>query len=249
VDGNGGAFAKELESALTDIPFMIKSGSSSNSIKDTIAKDKYLLNSISGSIAESIPDADRIPIMLQTTVFLLRDAEKSYQLSNASTSSNNAYASNAGQNNKGVDKQQLQLGQIDYENAIGLVNTSKSIYGQISTADNNKNSEINLSFNQLDYLLRNRSSNQSVSKLISSMEKNILGQNVLNVSSSASNPVSNSLSGPSNNQYMQYFATIRNLLRTVIIDVKKGDFIGADQAAVSAYLDNFEYLEPPIEKH
>jgi high-affinity iron transporter len=236
-----------LESALTDIPFMIKSGSSFSSVKNTIAKDKNLVISVSSSIANSIPSADRMPIMLQIVVFLLRDAEKSYQLSNASTS--NLFGVNVRQSNKGVNIQQ-QLGQIDYENAIGLVNTSRSIYGQISESigisNNNRNSEIKLSFNQLEYLLKSQSSDQLVSKLISSMEKSILGQSLLNVSSS--NPISNTLSSQSN-QYTNYFATIRELLENLILDVKKGDYVGADQAAVSAYLDNFEYLEPPIDKH
>jgi high-affinity iron transporter len=246
-DNSTASTTKKLESALTDIPFMIKSGSSFNNIKNIIAKDKNLVISISSRIANSIPNADRMPIMLQTVVFLLRDAEKSYQLSNASTS--NVYGGNVGQNNKGLNKRQ-QLGQIDYENAIGLVNISRSIYGQISesigNSNNNKNSEIKLSFNQLDYLLRSESSDQLVSELISFMEKNILGQSLLTASSS--NPVDNILSSQSN-QYTQYFATIRKLLQNLIVDVKKGDYIGADQAAVSAYLDNFEYLEPPIEKH
>jgi high-affinity iron transporter len=245
MNDNSNISTKKLESALTDIPFMIKSGSSSDSIRNTIAKDKYLLNSISSQILESIPKADRIPITLQTVVFLLRDAEKSYQLSNANTSSN-SYGSNAGENNKGANEQQ-QLGQIDYENSIGLVNTSRSIYGQISASigNNNKNSEIKLSFNQLYYLLRGQSNNQLVSKLIHSIEQNIGGQSLLIASS---NPVGNSFSGPSN-QYTQYFATIRKLLQELVVDLKKGDYIGADQAATSAYLDNFEYLEPPIEKH
>jgi high-affinity iron transporter len=250
VEVNDSLSGKRLESALTDIPFMIKSESSSDSIKSTITKDMYLLNSISNYIIESLPDADRIPIMLQAVVFILRDAEKSYQLSNASTS-NIVDDINAGQNNKGVHKQQQQqLGQIDYENALGLVNTSRSIYyGQISqsigNSSNNKDSEIKLAFNQLDYLLRNQSNDQLVSKLISSIEKNILGQSLVNASS---NSVANSFSAQSN-QYTQYFVNIRNLLQNLILDVKKGDYVGADQAAVSAYLDNFEYLEPPIEKH
>jgi high-affinity iron transporter len=120
----------------------------------------------------------------------------------------------------------------------------------MGNSNNNKNSEIELSFNQLDYLLRSQTSDQLVSKLISSMEKNILGQSLSIPPSRASNVNinGNSFSGQSN-QYTQYFATIRNLLQDLIIDVKKGDYISADQAAVSAYLDNFEYLEPPIEKH
>jgi high-affinity iron transporter len=251
VNKNGSiSTTKKLESALTDIPFMIKSGSSINGVRDAIAKDKYLLNSISSNIAESIPNAYRIPVMLQTAVFLLRDAEKSYQLSNAS-SSTGSYSNNVGQNNKDLGKQR-QLSQIDYENAIGLVNTSKSIYGQIfasvgNSNNSNRNSEIELSLNQLDYLLRSRSNDQLVLKLVNSIEQNTIGQSLLN--SPSSNPASNSLSGPPNNQHIQYFATIRNLLQSLIVDVKKGDYISAEQAAINAYLDNFEYLEPPIEKH
>ena len=250
VNKNGSISTTKLESALTDIPFMIKSGSSINGVRDAIAKDKYLLNSISSNIAESIPNAYRIPVMLQTAVFLLRDAEKSYQLSNAS-SSTGSYSNNVGQNNKDLGKQR-QLSQIDYENAIGLVNTSKSIYGQIfasvgNSNNSNRNSEIELSLNQLDYLLRSRSNDQLVLKLVNSIEQNTIGQSLLN--SPSSNPASNSLSGPPNNQYIQYFATIRNLLQSLIVDVKKGDYISAEQAAINAYLDNFEYLEPPIEKH
>ena len=162
VNKNGSiSTTKKLESALTDIPFMIKSGSSFNGVRDAIANDEYLLNSISSNIAESIPNAYRIPLMLHTAVFLLRDAEKSYQLSNAS-SSTGSYSNSVGQNNL---SKQRQLSQIDYENAIGLVNTSKSIYGQIfasvgNSNNSNRNSEIELSLNQLDYLLRSRSNDQ-----------------------------------------------------------------------------------------
>jgi high-affinity iron transporter len=42
---------------------------------------------------------------------------------------------------------------------------------------------------------------------------------------------------------------MRKLLQDLVINLNKGDYISADRAAVSAYLDNFEYLEPPIEKH
>jgi high-affinity iron transporter len=52
------------------------------------------------------------------------------------------------------------------------------------------------------------------------------------------------------NLYSQYFSTIRNLLQNVITEVKtNGNYQKADQSAVTAYLDNYEYLEPPIEKH
>jgi high-affinity iron transporter len=250
VDDNG-LSATRLESAITDLPFMIKSASPSDIIRNTIVKDKNLLNSISDKIIESVFKSDTMPIMLQTVVFLLGDSERSYQLSKAGISNKN-YDDGAVQNNKDIHKHELS--QVDYENAAGLVNTSRSIYRQISASigNNNKNSEIDLSFNQLDYLVRNQFNNQLVSRLIYSIEKNIQGQSLLipfsNPGVSNTNNNINNLPDPVN-QYTQYFSTIRKLLQDLVIDLNKGDYISADQAAVSAYLDNFEYLEPPIEKH
>ncbi|MFL6397585.1 MAG: FTR1 family protein, partial [Nitrososphaeraceae archaeon] len=116
---------------------------------------------------------------------------------------------------------------------------------------NNKNSEIDLSFNQLDYLVRNQSNSQLVSRLIYSIEKNIQRQSVLIPfpNPGLSNANTNNISSGPVNQYPQYFSTMRKLLQDLVINLNKGDYISADRAAVSAYLDNFEYLEPPIEKH
>ncbi|MFL6453893.1 MAG: FTR1 family protein [Nitrososphaeraceae archaeon] len=245
-----GLSATRLESALTDLPLMIKSTSQSDIVRNTIVKDKNLLNSISDKIIEQVVKSDRTPIMLQTAMFLLGDAEKSYQLSKAGISNKN-YHDSGGQNNKGIHNRELT--QVDYENAAGLVNKSRSIYHQISTSidNNNKNSEIDLSFNQLDYLVRNQSNSQLVSRLIYSIEKNIQGQSVLIPfpNPGLSNANTNNISSGPVNQYPQYFSTMRKLLQDLVINLNKGDYISADRAAVSAYLDNFEYLEPPIEKH
>jgi high-affinity iron transporter len=53
----------------------------------------------------------------------------------------------------------------------------------------------------------------------------------------------------STSEHQQYFAKIRTLLSQVISEVNNGNYEQADQYAVSAYLDNYEYLEAPIEKH
>ena len=47
----------------------------------------------------------------------------------------------------------------------------------------------------------------------------------------------------------KYFSTIRDLLNSTIVSVNEGDYEAADATAIKAYLDNFEYLEAPIEKH
>ena len=50
-------------------------------------------------------------------------------------------------------------------------------------------------------------------------------------------------------EHSQYFTTIRDLLSEVNNEVKENeDYRAADKAAMTAYLDNYEYLEAPIEK-
>jgi hypothetical protein len=45
-----------------------------------------------------------------------------------------------------------------------------------------------------------------------------------------------------------YTETTRNLLNQVSTEYKNGNFSGADELATRAYLDNFEYVEAPLEK-
>ena len=45
-----------------------------------------------------------------------------------------------------------------------------------------------------------------------------------------------------------YTETARNLLNQVSTEYKKGNFSGAEELATRAYLDNFEYVEAPLEK-
>ena len=45
-----------------------------------------------------------------------------------------------------------------------------------------------------------------------------------------------------------YTETARNLLNQVSTEYEKGNFSGAEELATIAYLDNFEYVEPALEK-
>ena len=45
-----------------------------------------------------------------------------------------------------------------------------------------------------------------------------------------------------------YIETARNLLNQVSTEYKKGNFSEAEELATRAYLDNFEYVEAPLEK-
>ena len=47
---------------------------------------------------------------------------------------------------------------------------------------------------------------------------------------------------------ISYAETARNLLNQVSTEYKKGNSSGAEELATIAYLDNFEYVEPALEK-
>ena len=236
---------EELESALTDLPFMIRIGSFDNA-KHYIIQINSLLNNISNQTIDPVIKSNKLFAISQTVIFLLKDANKSYQISNASISND------LGQ----VSKNKNQFSKVDYQSSAGLVDVAKSDYDKISKSiDENINSEINLSFAQLKDSITRKSDKELVSRITSTIEKGImtgsvsqLGSNVdsQNRKAAAEN---NHTDASLINQYSQYFSSIRNLLQNVITETKKGNYQQADQAAVAAYLDNFEYLEPPIEKH
>ena len=235
----------ELESALTDLPFMIRIGSFDNA-KHNIIQVNTLLNNISNQTMDPVIKSNKLFARSQTIIFLLRDADKSYEISNPS------FSNSLGQ----INKNKNQFSKVDYQNSAGLVDVAKSDYDKISKSiDSNRNSEINLSFAQLKDSIARKSDKELVSRLISTIGKGIMAGSVSQLGSNVDSQNRKAAANNNHtdatliNQYSQYFSTIRNLLQNVITETKKGNYQQADQAAVAAYLDNFEYLEPPIEKH
>jgi hypothetical protein len=51
------------------------------------------------------------------------------------------------------------------------------------------------------------------------------------------------------NSSVKYIENAAQLLNQVSAEYKKGNFTGAGELAIRAYLDNFEYVEPDLEKH
>ena len=49
--------------------------------------------------------------------------------------------------------------------------------------------------------------------------------------------------------YIKYIETAKQLLNQTSLEYKKGNSTGAEELATRAYLDNFEYIEPILEKH
>lgn len=214
----GSSSANELLSTTTDLAFTIKTGNSPYISKD-LTQAKNALNSTYNELLNpTLQSNKKVMLLAESASFLLNDANKSYSLSGVGESTNQGKPDN-----------------FDYQDAIGLANASKTNFNKISNStDKNKESEINQYYDQLQSYVINKFDTQSISRLISSI------QNDLTSYSKSSN---NSATNP----YTHYFSTIRNDLQSVIKDVKNGNYQQADDTVVTAYLDNFEYLEPSID--
>ncbi len=227
-------FTTELEARLTDLPFNIKAGKDSiHNIKQDILKINNLLNSLSSQVLGPELQSDK-GLTAQIIVFLLRDASKSYQISNATS-----VASISGKEGKQSQPSIREFSQVDYENAIGLTNVSKSNYDKISDSiDERRKEEINSFFRQIQNTVNQKSDQESVLRLVSAVERDL------------SEELSLSKGSESTRQHSKYFSTIRTLLSNIPTQIKEnGNYNEADKNAITAYLDNYEYLEAPIEKH
>jgi high-affinity iron transporter len=215
----------QLESLLTDLPLRMRTGEySEEKTRQTIGQIRGLLDEISQrSIGpEFLSDKGMVS---QVVVFLLRDAAQSYTtISNASD---------------GSGSENLQQ-DIDYENAAGLAQISHQNYQKTLSPlieDSRRKTEIESFFNELESSLAQKMDNESILRLTTAIERDLAEE--LSVSERSE----------STSEHQQYFATIRTLLSNVTSKVNNGNYEQADQYAVSAYLDNYEYLEAPIEKH
>ena len=124
---------------------------------------------------------------------------------------------------------------IDYENAIGMVDISHKLYKNISNSyGDSKKLEIESFFSDLNDSLSQKSDPQSILKLITAIQTN-LNENESNFQS--------------NDSLMIYFGNLKNLLSKISGAIRNNsDYSSAEKYATAAYLDNFEYLEPPLEK-
>ncbi|MDP8887603.1 MAG: FTR1 family iron permease, partial [Thermoproteota archaeon] len=216
---------KQLESLLTDLPLKMRTGEYTEAkTRESIGQIRGLLDQISQQSVgpEFLSDKG---IVSQVVVFLLRDALQSY------TTISNASDGSGGENNPQ---------DIDYENAVGLVQVASQNYQETLSPlieDTRRKTEIESFFNELESSIAQKMDNETILRLTTAIERDLAEE--LSVSEGSE----------STSEHQQYFATIRTLLSNVISEINNGNYEQADQYAVSAYLDNYEYLEAPIEKH
>jgi high-affinity iron transporter len=124
---------------------------------------------------------------------------------------------------------------VDYENAIGMVDISRALYKNISNMfDDSKQRELESFLGDLRNSLLSKSDIQSINVLIRAIQTNL---------------AENGSISQTNVSLLPYFANIKNLLSNINVALRNSsDYSLAEKYATSAYLDNFEYVEAPLEK-
>ena len=129
-------------------------------------------------------------------------------------------------------------GRVNYENSMGLVNVAEIKYKTIAhSLAASRSAEINSFFTGLKSSIEQKAESDSVKRFTDAIEHDL------------AEDLSLSAGSESAGVNAKYFSNIRTLLTNVITEVKSGNYKQADQHAITAYVDNFEYLETHIEKY
>ena len=206
--------ADRLESLLIDLPIMVRSTSQSSEIESKLGEITNILNNINSGILNP-NNSDYYSVIASTIIVLLNDTSKYYQLSDYGNTKNSS-------------------NQVNYENAIGMVDISQKLYMNISNSfSDSKQLEFESFFVDLRNSLSSKSDAESISKLITPIQTNLNEES--NIQSDDSLRI--------------YFGNIKNLITKIDGAIKNNsDYSSAEKYATTAYLDNFEYIEAPLEK-
>lgn len=209
-----------LETLLTDLPIRVRTAQSTNGeIQSDVASINRLLSNIMNS-AVGERYLEDMGLHLQASAVLLEDAVQSYRLSNALNNN--------------------ETGSIIFnrQNAMGLVNSSMLNFEKVAdSVDDRRREEIGSFYVQLQEGIRDGIPFDTFASVASAIERDFSEELTLSVGSE------------SGSEQLEYFSNIRDLLHGVTVSVNDSDYEAADAAAIKAYLDNYEYLEAPIERH
>jgi high-affinity iron transporter len=113
---------------------------------------------------------------------------------------------------------------------LSLIKHSKIILDQNPTSDVRLNQELNSFFDDLDESVSNKSNFVVVGNLITGIQRDLMKTETITIDKS------------------NLYDAIRNLYAKLFTVVNSGDYSTAEEIAIEAYLENFEYLESDIEK-
>lgn len=114
--------------------------------------------------------------------------------------------------------------------ALSLIEHSKTVLNQNPISDSRLKQEIDSFFNDLDKLVSNKSDFVAVGNLITAIQRDLLNTETIAIDKT------------------NLYNVIRSLYSELFIAVNSNDYTTAEELAIEAYLENFEYLESDIKK-
>ena len=110
-----------------------------------------------------------------------------------------------------------------------LLGESKRMFEQTADLNVMLDLEIQSFFDDLEHSIENEDSFLTVGNLVSAIQRDLLGMETLTHDEGA------------------LYDNIRDLYGQLLVAVDSGDYVAAEELAIEAYLENFEYLEPTLE--
>ncbi len=219
--------ARNLEANLTDIGLQARTTPDSPLLRTEVTNSISLINAFHSKLKDSLSNQDFSILESQTMAYLLRDALNSYDI----------YLNSS----KLPDAEAAHFAMMDYENTLGLLNQSNSIFEILKpNMTSAKSEEVEYFISNLNSLISSKSEDTAeFLRLVMAIENDLNESNNIRLQSST-NAVDPALQA--------YYDNIDTLLNNALASLQNGDYTAADKNVSSAYLDNFEYLEAPIEE-
>jgi len=130
------------------------------------------------------------------------------------------------------ERYQVAMSENDYEMhllATLLVDESRAMFDAGTFFDERQTAELHTFFDDLKSQISEKKGFVPVGKLITTIQRDLTGTH-------------ESTSGSG-----EFFSTIRYLYDQALLEIEDGNYEKAEEHVIAAYLDNFEYLEAPIE--
>lgn len=219
--------ANSLEANLTDIGLNSRTAQESSVLHTEITNSLNLVSDLYSKLKDSLSSQDFSIVESQTMSYLLRDAYNSYGI----------YLNSS----KLSDTEAANFAIMDYENTLGLLNQSNTIFEILKpNMTASKSDEVEYFISSLNNLVTSKSEDTSeFLRIVTAIENDLNESNNIRLQS---------FSGTMNPSLQAYYDNIDTLLNNALSSLQNGDYVAADKNVSSAYLDNFEYLEAPIEE-
>lgn len=119
--------------------------------------------------------------------------------------------------------------EYNYKMSSLLISESRLAFEK-ANLDQRLEDELTSFYDELESLITEKASFVTVGKLVTSIQRDLIGTNNITY------------------QEQEFYSNIRELYNQLFVSIEQNDYSKAEELAIEAYLENFEYLEPNIER-